>query len=123
MKITPALAKRVLIETAVKHDAEHEVDKILSALAEQRAFLFVSRSQDGFVVLRFKGPLCWVDFAYCSKPGAVRRYLGELIDIATQFNCSSIGFETKRKGYFKIMPGYGFRCVKSHDDVFEWRFG
>ena len=123
MKITPAFAKRILIEAATKHGAEHEADKILSALAEQRAFLFVSRAQDGFVVLRFKGALCWVDFAYCNKPGAFRRYLGELLDIATKFGCNSVGFETRRKGYFKVMPGYGFNCVKSHDDVFEWRIG
>ena len=123
MELTPALAKRILIDTATKHGAKHEADKILLALAEQRAFLFVSKTGDGFVIVSFKGPLCWIDFAYCENACAIRRYLGELLDIATHFKCYSIGFETKRKGYFKIMPGYGFRCVKSHDDVYEWRLG
>ena len=123
-KLTPAVVREIIKDEYLKRGMSNEFTQIMSDLNAHRAFLFLNREKDGFLVLKCNDELCWVSFAYCARAGAIRRHFGFLIEVATYFSCKRIGCQTFRPGFERILPTLGFKQVGDGDNNFaiEWEF-
>lgn len=123
--ITPQIALEKIKSTFARYDQSADVPGVLDALSNRRAFLFINRSRDGFVVMqpnREKSE-CWVVFAYNDSPPCLQHYTREVISIANiTFRCKAVCFQSKRRGYLKIMPSLGFRCERYEEGIYFWRY-
>lgn len=86
--------------------------RIEEACLNKQAFLFLS--QDGFVILKpVSGPgvLVWVAHSY----SAVDRlsYIYEIERFAREIDAKHLTFWSNRKGFFKIIPQYGFTSLSA----------
>lgn len=124
--ITPQVAADILKKAYLKHGLAKQLDKLMVELEQGRAFLFLSRQKDGFVVVKpysDKG-LLWIEFAHCEKAGAIKRYFGFLVEVAAMFGCKKMGCWTWRKAFMRILPKLGFKQIKKvgFGSAVEWEF-
>ncbi|MEC4091579.1 hypothetical protein [Pseudoalteromonas rubra] len=125
--MTPEAAKARLWDTANKHGiSDNEVVRILDDLAGHRAFLYLSPEQDGFVIVRPHGHVAgelWIDFAWSDNGQAIAQYMPRILLCARHFDCDQVAFSTKRRGYHRVMPKFGFRYTRSDNGTYQWRYG
>ena len=123
-EMTPQVTTEILRAAYLKHGLAKQLDRLMVELEQGRAFLFVSRQKDGFVVVKPYEDILWIEFAHCEKPGAIKRYLGFLVEIATRFDCKRMGCWTWRKAFTRVLPAVGFKQVQRVDcgAAIEWEF-
>lgn len=124
--ITPQTATDILRAEYLKHGLAKQLDRLMVELEQSRAFLFLSRQKDGFVVVKpcQEKNLLWIEFAHCERPGAIKRYFGFLVEVAAMFECKKMGCWTWRKAFIRILPKLGFKQIQKvgFGNAIEWEF-
>ena len=75
---------------------------IIASITNNSSFFALGENNDS-IVFYIRDKQLWLWTAYSDKANAIVYYYDDIKDLAKLCNCTSIGFNSKRKGYEKRM--------------------
>lgn len=112
---------RALEIVKVKGKEEWEVfDVIHSLVTDPNTFFFIN--ENDIVVLNKNEKLLWVWCFYAEGGDAYAKYMDHFMNFAKQIGCTSIGFDSSRKAYQRMLyklPGAYIKKITYQIDIEE----